>query len=162
MNIWWQGLAQRERMLVGSMGVLMVIAMVYFFVLEPLFSGATSYRERVVTAESNLDYMKRVAPTLKQTGESSGKPTAGANRTLLSIVDQTTKQFALTTSSSTQSGTDKIRVQFPASSFNAMINWFGELHTKHNVQIDAVNLIREDGSPGVVSGSVTIAKSTGQ
>lgn len=163
MNAWWQGLEQRERTLVSSMGVMMVIAMVYFFVLEPLFSGATSYRERVATAETDLDYMKRVAPALKQArGTSRGEQRPNGNRTLLSIVDQTTKQFNLTTRSSTQSGTDKIRVQFPDSSFNAMIGWFGELHTKHNVQIDAVNLIREDGSPGVVSGSVTIAKSTGQ
>ncbi len=160
MNAWWQGLAPRERTLVGSMGVMIVIAMVYFFILEPLFSGASAYRERVATAESNLDYMKRVAPALKQSGGTRGQPTQRNNRTLLSIIDQTTKQFDLTTRGSTNSGNNKIRVQFPASSFNSMISWFGELHSKHNVQIDAVNLLREDEA-GVVSGSVTIAKITG-
>lgn len=160
MNEWWQGLAKREQALVGFMGVMMVVAMIYFFVLEPLFSGASSYRERVSVAEKNLDYMKRVAPTLKQ-AQSGGPRTdqsGSADRTLLSIVDQTTKQFELTTRGSTASGSNKLRVQFPDSSFNAMVGWLGELHAKHGVQIDAVNLIREDDNPGVVSGSVTIAK----
>lgn len=159
MNAWWQGLEARERLLVSAMGVMMVVAMIYFFVLDPLFSGANSYRERVTVAEKNLDYMKRVAPTLKQAQGTTRTSDAGsANRSLLSIVDQTTKQFNLTTRGSTASGANKLRVQFPDSSFNAMISWFGELHAKHGVQIDAVNLTREDDKPGVVSGSVTIAK----
>ncbi|MFK8032464.1 MAG: type II secretion system protein GspM [Gammaproteobacteria bacterium] len=160
MNAWWQGLDQRERGLVSIMGVMIVVAMVYFFVLEPLFSGARSYSERVATAEKDLEYMKRVSPTLKQSGgaSSGNRAQPGGNRTLLSIIDQTTKQFDLKPRGSTQSGSDKLRVQFPASSFNAMISWFGELHSKYGVEIDAVSLTREDDNPGVVSGSVTIAK----
>ncbi len=162
MNAWWQGLAPREQSLVGAMGVMIVIAMVYFFVLEPLFSGANSYRERVATAESNLEYMKRVAPTLKQAGNTSGRPSQPVNtgQTLISIVDQTTTRFQLEPRGSTQSGQDKLRVQFDGSSFNAMVSWFGDLHTRHNVQIDAANLTREEDNPGVVSGSVTIKKTT--
>ena len=165
MNSWWQGLAPRERSLVAVMGVMMVIAMVYFFVLEPLFSGANSYSERVAAAESNLEYMKRVAPVLKQSrGSSSGRPaqtTGSGGRTLISIVDQTTKQFELKVRGNQQSGQDKLRVQFDASSFNAMVSWFGELHAKHSVKIDAANLTREEDTAGVVSGSVTIAKTSG-
>lgn len=162
MNDWWQGLAPRERGLVSAMGVMIVIAMVYFFVLEPLFSGATSYRERVATAESDLEYMKRVAPTLRQNrGSSQANPGAQAsgNRSLISIVDQTTTRFQLQPRGSTQAGQDKLRVQFDDSSFNAMVSWFGELHTRYNVQVDAANLTRNDDTDGVVSGSVTIKKS---
>jgi general secretion pathway protein M len=162
MNAWWQGLAPREQALVSAMGVMIVIAMVYFFVLEPLFSGANSYRERVATAESNLDYMKRVAPTLKQAGGSaqSGTSQSGSgDGTLISIVDQTTTRFQLEPRGSTLSGQDKLRIQFDKSSFNALVSWFGELHTRYNVQVDAANLTREDDTAGVVSGSVTIAKS---
>ncbi len=163
MNAWWQGLAPREQGLVSAMGVMIVIAMVYFFVLEPLFSGASSYRERVAAAEANLEYMKRVSPALKQAGGSSqtsqAQPGSGG-RTLISIVDQTTTRFQLEPRGSTQSGQDKLRIQFDDSSFNALVSWFAELHTRYNVQVDAANLTREEDTAGVVSGSVTITKPT--
>ncbi|MEM7083497.1 MAG: type II secretion system protein M [Pseudomonadota bacterium] len=163
MNEWWQGLETRERTLVSAMGVMIVVAILYFLILEPLFSGATLYKERVAVAEQDLEYMKRVAPVLKQSSAApSNTPRGGSNRSLLSIVDVSTKKFDLVPRSSTASGSNKLRVQFDASSFNSMMGWFGELHAQHSVGVDAVNLTRDDDTPGVVSGSVTLAKSVGQ
>jgi len=155
MNEWWQSLAMRERMLVSLMGAMVVIAMVYWFVLAPLFNSANDYRERVTTAEKSLAWMKRVAPTLP-TGNGATARTESQD-SLISIVDRTTQQLGLKTRGNQQAGANKLRVQFDNASFDNMVTWFGVLHSTHNVVVDTINVTRED-TAGVVSGAVTIQK----
>ena len=155
MNEWWQTLEQRERILVSIMSVMIVGAMLYWFLLEPLFGGANDYRERVAAAESDLDWMKKIQPRLPRDGQAAS-PVAG-KESLVSIVDTTTQQLGLKARSVQRSGADKVRAQFDQSPFENMVRWFGVLHEKHNVVVDTINITRDD-TTGVVSGSVTIQK----
>ena len=126
MNEWWQSLAPREQTLVGTMGAFFVVVMIYFLLLQPLFSGASDTRERVAEAEKKLEWMKKQAPRLSANSNVSTGP---AGDTLISIVDRSTKSLNLQTKGVQKVGTDKVRVQFDQSSFENMVKWFGALQS---------------------------------
>ncbi|NNF15383.1 MAG: type II secretion system protein M [Gammaproteobacteria bacterium] len=157
MNEWWDSLAERERFLVSAMGGLMIIAMIYFLLIEPLFSGAREYRAKVAKAEQDLAWMKKMAPRLGQQSNTRAIPPGGD--TLIAIVDRTTNQYQLKTSGNQTVGSDQLRVQFEQSSFNQLVTWFGDLHKQYNVMVASANFTHnDDDQPGVAKATVTVQK----
>lgn len=154
MNDWWQSLQERERILVIVMSALVAFSLVYLFILKPLFSGADQYRERVMVAEEDLNYMRKIAPRLNRTTPAARPRT---NETPIAIVARTTPAFGLNTRN-VQQAQEKLRVQLNDSSFNSMMEWVGDLHKKHGLQVSSASLTGED-DPGVVTGTVTLEKS---
>ena len=155
MNEWWQSLVQRERLLVSVMGGLVVLAMMYWLLLMPLFSGASDYRERVATAETDLAWMKKMAPKIAAAPVSAGTQPGD---TLISIVDKTTRQFDLKTRGNQMVGADKLRVQLDQCSFDTLVKWFGVLQSNYNVLIDTANFSREIEQAGTTNATVTVQK----
>lgn len=158
MSEWWQSLIPRERLLVSVMGGMVVLAMMYWLLLMPLFVGASDYRERVKTAESDLAWMKKMAPKIAAEPVRSG-PQPGD--TLISIVDKSTRQLDLTTQSAQMVGTDKLRVQLNQSSFDTLVKWFGVLQSNYGVLIDTASFSREEDKIGTINATVTVQKATG-
>lgn len=58
--VWIGGLAPRERLLLGAAGALLVVAVVYLALVQPLVGAVTNAGLRVETAERNLEVARRV------------------------------------------------------------------------------------------------------
>lgn len=154
MNQWWQSLEQRERMLVSVMGIIVVIAAIYWLLIQPLFQGTSDARERLATAEQNLAWMKRVAPILTAEPSPTGNAPAG---TLIAIVDQTSKSYGLEPQGNRRLPNNKLQVQFDQSSFESLVKWFGDLHNR-NVYVDTANFTRVNDVAGTTNATVTVLK----
>ena len=143
MKDWWQSLESRERLFVGGLGVFVVIFLFYTFVVEPLFTGVTDYREKVSGARADLVWMQRAAPRIQQQPAATRAP-SGDQPSLNVLINSTLRRYGLRTSSTQQVGQDGLRVKIDDASFDAMVQWLGELNARHGVAIEGANVREAD------------------
>lgn len=157
MNAWWQSLEERERWFVGGLGVFLVVFLFYLILIEPLFSTAREYREKTAMAERELSWMREAVTMLPK---NPGAPTGATDDSLTVIVDRTSGRHRLVTASTRQVPPDGLRVKLDDASFDSIVSWLGDLHSRFGVQIEAAN-ITQAGSKGTANANFTLRRPQG-
>lgn len=157
MRAWWESLQARERLLVGGLGVFLIVVAIYGLLIEPLFSGAREYRERVATAERDLAWMRANIGRLPAGGAAAVTP---SDQSLTVIVDSTTSRHRLVTASTRQVPPDGLRVKLDDAPFDNLVAWLGELHARHGVRLESAT-ITQAGAKGTANANVTLRRPQG-
>ncbi len=152
MKEWWQSLEQRERYFVGGLGVFLGVFLFYMLLLEPLLTGAAEYREKVATAEQDLAWMQRVAPTLQRAGP---REPAGQPQPITAQVDRTLRRFALRPANMQAVGDDGLRVRLDDASFDAIVGALGNLNAQLGVSVESAS-VRPGELTGTANATLTL------
>lgn len=144
MNKIWEGLSERERIIVSG-GALFLIAMVLFLLIwTPLTSWRANAADRASAGERNLNLVRQAAAT---------RPEPGAQGN----VDSETPMRSAIPSSSAQFGVSLNFVnplsdgRFAANAGNvdpeALFGWLGALERDYGVTVVSANIAREPNQP---------------
>lgn len=151
MRDWFDSLAPRERLLVATGGVLVVILLFWAIILAPLSSKVRQLSERVEGKKSTLAWMSAAAAEITSAGAvaaSAGNP----DQSLVVVIDRTARQSGLgeTITRNQPVGDDGIRVRMEGAGFDTVTQWLGQLQTAHGLSLEAATFER-----GSVNGTVT-------
>jgi general secretion pathway protein M len=156
LRAWWDGLAERERRVLGGGGIALGLIIVYTAIWEPL---AAAHQRR----ELDLQAARAVAVQLEDlaavAGRAGPRAVQGAGQSLLAIVDQSRKATAITKPPTRlqPEGDDTVRVVLEDVPFDALVRWLGDLQTRYGVRVDTADIERESG-PGLVSARLTLVR----
>jgi type II secretory pathway component PulM len=151
---WHASLTPRDQriLLIGGV-VALLIVLIWIFV--PLQRNLATARTRLQTQQSDLQWMRLVAPTLAAAGP--GPQAAATQESLVVLVDRTARESglakALAGSQPTSNGA--MRVQLEQADFNLLAGWIARLSSQHGVRVEAAS-ITSSNSPGVVNASVQL------
>lgn len=152
---WYAGLAQGERKLVlwgGSGAVLLVLV---FGILWPLHSAVAGAERRVNQQAADLAWMRSHALEVR----AAGSARAGANDSMVVIVDRTARELGLgeaikSTTPTTANGT---RVELAAVSFDLLAGWLARLQEQFGVTVVTAT-VETSGEPGLVNASLELTR----
>jgi len=139
MRAWFDSLEQRERLVLSSGAVLVVLIVAWFFIWTPLRSGAADLDDAV--AEKH-----QILATLQRAQALGGSAPAGAVGGLIR-----------TLSRNQPDGADGIRVTFQAASFDSLVTWLVALQRSYGVAVESANF---DGTrqAGLVSATLVLRR----
>ena len=141
---WWDGLSPRERVLVGTLGTLVALAVLVYGVIKPLQAiRADAYAD--IRTYQTLDARIRAAGTL---GPSGPPPRSGAP---VDIVNQSAAAASLAIQAEAVPG--GVRVTIAEARYDAVLNWMADIARTSGLAATRVELLRRP-TPGLVSATV--------
>jgi len=162
MRNWLANLNPRERTMVISAGVVVLVALVYLLALAPFYRAIDHRSERVARKQADLAWMQSVSGELEElaaSGASSAEPSADS---LVVLVDRTSREAGLggKVAGQTPTGDAGIRVRFEQAPFDALVRWMATLEQRHGILIDSASVDRT-GQSGLVNASIVLARAGG-
>ena len=149
---WWQGLARRERRLIGAAATIIVLALLWLVVLAPALRTLQRAPAQIDAAETQLQTMQRLATEARE---------------LRAVTPVSTEQAANVLKAATARLGDKARLSvqgdravltLTGASSVALRDWLSEARSGARARTIEANLAR--GSSGL-TGTVVVGMGTG-
>jgi general secretion pathway protein M len=159
---WFYSLQARERAIVVSGGVLVLIVAIYLLALAPFYAAVNSRAERVARKEGDLAWMRSVGGEVLALSASSPTAVAPTNESLVVLIDRTARECGLgaALTGQTPNGDNGIRVRLEQAEFDKLVVCLGSLQQAHSVNIESANIDRT-GKPGFVNASLVLTRPGG-
>ena len=154
----FEALQPREQLLVAAGGLVMVLALIYLVLWQP-FALARSHRAQELESARSLAARIEQIGAQVQAQPSSGPPVVGHDVSLLSAVDQASKDGVLgkPLSRINPDGDDQVRVWIDDVPFDALLRWVDDLQSRYGVRIDNIAVERRSAA-GVVSARLSLKR----
>lgn len=155
---WYHGLQQRERQLVLSATIVIVVTLLYLIIWEPIHNGLEKQTEKYQSNIANLEWMQAAATEVRSLKSSGAANRNKNNSQPVSLLVETSATNAGLKPylSKLESTSDKgARVTIDAAPFNQMLLWLNTLQTQYGITVSSANLDRDD-KPGAVNARMTL------
>lgn len=140
MKEWWNSLNDRERLMVGAGGGFLVLCLLYFVLVDPLFSRMDDLRSEVPGQRSELAWMRGAAAEvgrLRGSGQSGQVPSGGGS--VMAVIDQTAKKQGLGDKLQRiePEAENGAKIWLEDAGFDDVMRWTHLLETKHGIRVAA-------------------------
>lgn len=160
MKEWFAGLEPRERIMVSVAAGFIVFAVYWFAVWQPLARGEADLQARIDSWQTSI---AELAPLRGRLGSGqSSAPVAGANQSLVVIVDNTLRARGLYGALQRSQPTtgNGIRVEFDNVAFDELVQWLGELGARYGLNVQNASFSQNSSNAaGRVNASLTLERS---
>ena len=158
---WWNSLQARERLIVASGAILLIVAMLYLFAWSPIVDSRDNKKMRIDNKRETLTWMtqkKQEVEHLKRINPSLFNQ-ATDRRSLLAIVDTGAKQMGVRASITRiePNGEDAVQIWVENIIFDRLVVLLGELDRRNHIQVSDVSLNKSE-EIGKVTGKVTLTR----
>lgn len=153
----WQQLDTRQRRLIGLAGLVLIVALVYVWIWEPLAEAREAERERIAQQQALLNWLGAVAPMAERLRENSRSSRDLGGRSLLGLADETARAAGLAGAVARiePTGDDEVRVWLEGADFVSVMTWLEEFSRSRPVQVDQLQ-VDGSGDEGQVNVRVTL------
>jgi len=122
--LWWSGRSERERVLLGIMGLLLVLMLFWLLVIRPINAGKANAQLRLDTATEGAGRVAAVANAVRQ-ARRTAPVTLSAS--LPVAVGKAAETSGLTLSRLDPQGTDRVVIGISTVRSAALFGWLGAL-----------------------------------
>jgi type II secretory pathway component PulM len=150
-NLSLDSLSERDRrtLLIGGV----VAALLLLYVVIQLDSSVSSAHKRILKKQTDLVWMRTVAPELAATGSHVGPN----GQSLLVLVDSSARESGLASSlaGSDPAGPGGLSVRLQKAPFDSLIPWLARLSQQNGIRVDTAS-IENAGTPGLVNAALVL------
>jgi general secretion pathway protein M len=153
----WQQLEPRQKRLIGLAGLVLVVALVYVWVWEPLAEARAAERERIAQQQALLNWLEGVAPLAERLRRDGADRRDLGGRSLLGLADETARAAGLAGAMARiePTGDDEVRVWLEDADFVTVMGWLEDFSRSRPVQVSQLQVDRAEGE-GRVNVRVTL------
>jgi general secretion pathway protein M len=159
MKAWFEGLNERERLLVAGAGALLLLLLVYALAWAPLHSACRALRDKVAGQRDTAAWMQQSAQRLTQLRSVRGSGRQGlGGQSLLALADSSARADGLgdVLKRVEPDGSSSVKVWMEGASFDELVGWLGKLYSRYGIHIDTVSLEQAADLAGRVNVRVTL------
>jgi general secretion pathway protein M len=151
---WFRAQSPRDQR-VAAAGAVVVLLIVIFGIFVPLDTGVARANARIQRKESDLAWMRSVAPQLAAAGATGAAPTS--QRSLIVVVDSSARESGLGSAlnSSEPGGPGALRVRLDKAPFDTLVAWLAKLSQQNGIHVEQGN-IDAAGPPGLVNAGLVL------
>jgi general secretion pathway protein M len=163
MKEWWLTKTPREQMALMLAAGAIFLFLLYLFAWQPFSDAVEQKRMRVKSQQFTLNWMQQQLPEIQALrGSSKSNNRQRSNEALLTLVDRTAKQRQLRQQIERikPQGDKTVQLWVEQASFDALLIWLGELSLQHGVQIDTLNIDRQE-LPGIINARLVLQRGGG-
>lgn len=156
---WYNSLQERERLMVASAAILLVVTLFYVSVWEPLHQGLNDAQQEYQGNLKNLQWMQQSAAEVRALKASGSRVRSAGNQPVTMVVEQVASNSAIKPNLSKLESADKdgARVVLDGASFDQMLIWLNTLEQNHGISVSSGNIERSD-KPGTVNARLSLNK----
>ncbi|MGH8291996.1 MAG: type II secretion system protein GspM [Gammaproteobacteria bacterium] len=156
---WFMSLEKRERLVLGSGAVILVVFILYMALVSPYISHRHALTAEVQSQSALLAWMRPVAGRIE--ASQGRQPAALPGGSLLGAVNASIANAGLAGAlqQAQQSDDGTVRAQFKSVDFDSLVNWLAGLQRTYGVVASDVTVTRASG-PGQVDVSIRLEDST--
>lgn len=154
----YEALQPREQVLVGIAAVLLVVALVYSAVWQPLVRNRRQLALDLDSARAVASQLAEAEAALRSAAPREA-PIVGSDVSLLTAVDQATKNGTLKKPPARlqPDGENAARIWLEDIEFDVLVRWMLELQTRYGVTIDVVDIEKRE-TPGLVNARLSVLR----
>lgn len=159
MKDWFDGLEQREQIIVGAGAVIASVILLWALIWLPLQRAHTDSEANLERWQSALADLRIVAANLGASGLSTSRPVS-SNDSPVVIVDRTLREHSLNNTAKRQQPTPNgVRVEFENVAFDQLVVWLGDLNSRYAMEVQAGSLsLASRAGPGRINATLTLER----
>jgi general secretion pathway protein M len=156
---WFRGLAPRERILVGTGAIVVLITVLFLGIWEPLNKAHHQREVDLVAARALAQRLEIISAEVQKARAVNGGGVASSGGSLLTVVDQASKSGALNKPLTRiqPEGESEVKVWVDGVSFDALLRWIAELEGRYGISIQTAD-IDKDATPGLVNARLSLVR----
>lgn len=158
MREWYDSLEPREQLIVGIGALVAGLMLVFLIVWEPLAQRSARLDTEIANARELVVFMQRTEQEVRQLGRVA-PGVAQANRSLLAIVDSSSKQTGMSAliKRIQPEGQTSVRLWIEDAPFDKLADWLHQLESQQQIKVDNGSLDRDEQS-GTVKARLTLTR----
>lgn len=152
MKAWWISLQTRERMILILAAAIIVIALIYLAIIEPILEKRTNLTNQVKAQHKTLVWMQQSSQQVKQLrADFSQTNSVRQPSSLLALVESSAMQNKIRKPIQRMEpeGKNGVKLWLENANFDGLIRWVGNLARDQGVVVTRATISRGD-SPGQV------------
>ena len=161
MKDWFDGLEQREQVIVGIGGIIAALILLWALIWMPLARAHDEAQASLERWQDALADLRVVAANLNAAGPvaSASRPASSTDSPVV-IVDRTLREHSLNNTARRQQPTPNgVRVEFENVAFDQLVVWLGDLNSRFAMDVQAGSLsIAARSGPGRINASLTLER----
>lgn len=145
---WWRSISAREQRLVAVGGSCLLIGLCYWVVWQPIANRIAERERQVLSQQQTLAWLKEKGEEVlaMQGGQGRQLDTSG---TLEGVVNRTAFNQKIKIARLQPQG-QELQVWIDTVPFNDLLIWLASLADQHGVQVQVIEVARENLAPGLV------------
>ncbi|MFC5706043.1 GspM family type II secretion system protein ExeM [Aeromonas eucrenophila] len=145
---WWHGISTREQRLVAVGGSCLLIGLCYWAIWQPVANRIAERERQVVNQQQTLAWLKEKGQEVLAMQGSSGRQ-IDTSGTLDGVVNRTAFNQKIKIARLQPQG-QELQVWIDTVPFDALLLWLATLSDQHGVQVQVIEVARENLAPGLV------------
>ncbi len=159
MKQWWQSKSQQEHLaLIFGAGAVLIL-LIYLVIWLPFTRDLDKQALHVESQTATLRWMQDNVGLVQRMRASQGGSRQAFNEALLTLVDRTAKGIRLRDQIERikPQGDKTVQLWIEQAPFDTLIRWLGQLTEQHGLEIESLNIDRQD-APGLVNARVVVQR----
>lgn len=137
---WWLGRSDRERLMLGGLGIVLAALIGWYGVVAPLSRASAALHAQRQEAEADLALASAAA------GRTAGRPSTESSRSLAAIVDASTAAVGIAIERRREDADGGLTVWIASVEPGLLMQWILALRTGQGVAVSALAVSRADAS----------------
>ena len=148
----------REKAIVASALLVVIVLGLHAFVIEPYQEHVATLQQDIEQQNTDLVWMKSVVARLPAGGIANSPSNQAISGTLANFIDQVVRRQGLSEQLSQISpiGNDEIRMRYKAVDFNQLIGFIAEVNS-NGLEVQDLRILASD-TPGVVDSHIVLMR----
>ncbi|MEG0009194.1 GspM family type II secretion system protein ExeM [Aeromonas lusitana] len=145
---WWRGISTREQRLVAVGGSFLLLGLCYWAIWQPIANRIAERERQVVNQQQTLAWLKEKGQEVLAMQASSGRQ-IDTSGTLDGVVNRTAFNQKIKIARLQPQG-QELQVWIDTVPFDDLLLWLATLSDQHGVQVQIIEVARENLAPGLV------------
>ncbi|WP_349920924.1 GspM family type II secretion system protein ExeM [Aeromonas veronii] len=145
---WWRGISTREQRLVAVGGGILLIGLCYWAIWQPVANRIAERERQVINQQQTLAWLKEKGQEVLAMQGSQGRQ-IDTSGTLDGVVNRTAFNQKIKIARLQPQG-QELQVWIDTVPFDDLLLWLATLSDQHGVQVQIIEVARENLAPGLV------------
>lgn len=153
----YQSFSQREQQIILVAGIVVLIAVLYWLVWQPIVGQVPVMQQRVAAAEDGITTIKaQLAEYQQLTHSSSGAASRRGNQSLNNAVTSTANRYRITINDlkSQPNKPDELAVYIDLAEFDQVLLWLQEIERYYQIETISFDVDQIEDKPGFVKARI--------
>lgn len=138
---WWRSISPREQRMLLGCGVIVIVALIYWGMLQPMAQRAELAQSRIQSEKQLLTWVQDKADDITALRKSAG--VTYSNQPLNQLVSSSARRFNVELIR-VQPRNESVQVWIQPLAFNQLVNWLRYLKEQQGIEVEFLDIDRTD------------------